>query len=164
MYVRFVSHYQDKVVRAKGCINSVRDSCTFPDCRSDGQCEVQVDAFLNSYCANETTISTGTTAPTVTVTQVRQLTTTTTVYSTTTVTSISYSIATDNVPTMYTLTALSNNTNNIVVFSKQRVTVTLGAVLGLLSLLLLMVATGWVWTYWVVRKRRELNANTRQFK
>ena len=83
MYVRFVSHYQDKVVRAKGCINSVRDSCTFPDYRSDGQCEVQVDAFLQLYCANETTISTGTTAPTVTVTQVGQITTTTTVYSTT---------------------------------------------------------------------------------
>ena len=66
------------------------------------------------YCANETTISTGTTAPTVTVTQVRQITTTTTVYTTTSVTSISYSIATDNVPTMYTHTILSNNTNKAV--------------------------------------------------
>ena len=141
-----------------------------------------MDAFLNSYCANVTHTTTFT-RPTVTetVTQVRittttaystttitirrpsaptvtetvTTTTTTTAYSTTTVTSISCSIATD-VPMMYTSTVLSNNRNNAVVHSKQRVTVTLGAVLGLLSLLLLIVATGWVWTCWIMKKRAML--------
>ena len=93
-------------------------------------------------------------APTVTetVTQINTTTTTTTAYSTTTVTSISCSNATD-VPMMYTSTVLSNNRNSAVVHSKQRITVTLGALLGLLSLLLLIVATGWVWTCWIMKKR-----------
>ena len=95
---------------------------------------------------------------TINVTPDRQATTTTTttVYSTTTATSISYLVATYTVPKVYTPTILSTDINKAVVHSKQGVTVTLGALLGLLSLLLLMVSTVWVCTYWTTKKKAML--------
>ena len=121
--------------------------------RNDGQqCEIEVDAFLNSYCADLTATSTLPTTSAVdyvvTPSQCTQTTITTTVIPSCTNSAGGAFQATIPVSSVESgdRSPLTAETNNAPI-------VALGALLGLFVVLLAVVTTGWVCTCLIMKKR-----------
>ena len=120
--------------------------------RNDGQqCEIEVDAFLNSYCADLTAISTLPTTSAVdyvvTPSQCTQTTVTTTVTPSCTNSGGTFQVT---IPILSMesedRSSLASETNNAPILA-------LGALLGLFVVLLAVMTTGWVCTCLIMKKR-----------
>ena len=144
--------------------------CLHAGCANNMACEEQVDAYLNSYCKSALP-STVTAGPTVTVTTTHA---STTITETATVTTVSTtSITTTSTKTVYSTCSPSgecnlSGTNSTALLApstaSQKPTLVLGALLGLCIVALLIVTTGWIWTYSVLKRNARTDDNSQRLK
>ena len=123
---------------------------TIARCQSEDQCEQRVDRFLNDYCADATLTHTNERITLTTVTT--QQTIHKTVISTVT----------------RTVSPTCTRSPTVLAIHRQRAQPpsptsekeTLGVPFGLFALLLVLVTFGWVYTCWIMKKKREVIKST----